>query len=186
MIKGGGYLGANNWKEIVWLCVHFTLKRTSSGMCRVGQNRMYTPYMTVHFVIFQPNIPDTHHICLFGSGQPQACVPMVKRTVHECPYLSQQQHRFGSAFTSHSTHTSSSMWIWGVAHSAWVPLPLAAARSLWLCVHFPLNAHELKHVDLWSSAQCMSALTSRSSQVTLSLCLLSTQRTRAQACGFVV
>jgi len=29
---------------------------------RVGQNRIYTPYMTVHMVISLPKIPYTHRI----------------------------------------------------------------------------------------------------------------------------
>jgi hypothetical protein len=33
-------------------------------MCRVGQNRMYTPYMTVYLVISQPKLPYIHCICM--------------------------------------------------------------------------------------------------------------------------
>jgi hypothetical protein len=32
------------------------------AICRVGQNRIYTPYMTVYMVISLPNIPYTHRI----------------------------------------------------------------------------------------------------------------------------
>jgi len=35
---------------------------------RVGQNRTYTPYMTVYLVIFLPKLPYIHHI--YGLGQP--------------------------------------------------------------------------------------------------------------------
>ena len=31
-------------------------------MCKVGQNRIYTPYMTVYLVISQPKIPYIHRI----------------------------------------------------------------------------------------------------------------------------
>jgi hypothetical protein len=31
-------------------------------MCRAGQNRIYTPYMTVYMVISLPKIPNTHRI----------------------------------------------------------------------------------------------------------------------------
>ena len=35
---------------------------------RVGQDRMYTPYMTVYLMISLPKIPYTSYI--YGSGQP--------------------------------------------------------------------------------------------------------------------
>jgi hypothetical protein len=31
-------------------------------MCRVGQNRVYTPYMTVYLMISLPKVPYTHRI----------------------------------------------------------------------------------------------------------------------------
>jgi hypothetical protein len=31
-------------------------------ICRVGQDRVYTPYVTVYLVIFLPKIPYTHRI----------------------------------------------------------------------------------------------------------------------------
>ena len=37
-------------------------------ICRVGQNRIYTPYMTVYLVISLPKIPYVPYI--YGSGQP--------------------------------------------------------------------------------------------------------------------
>ena len=42
-----------------------TLVRKSlhvSFMSRVGQNRIYTPYMTVYLIISLPEIPYIHHI----------------------------------------------------------------------------------------------------------------------------
>jgi len=33
-------------------------------MSRVGQNRIYTPYMAVYLVIFLPKIPYIHRICM--------------------------------------------------------------------------------------------------------------------------
>jgi hypothetical protein len=36
---------------------------------RVGQNRIYTPYMTVSLVIYLPNILYIHRVYIYGSGQ---------------------------------------------------------------------------------------------------------------------
>jgi hypothetical protein len=46
-------------------------------MCRVGQSRMYTPYMTVYLVISLPEIP---YIApnKYGSGQPYVCVTWLR------------------------------------------------------------------------------------------------------------
>ena len=60
------------------MCVSETLStRARTGQClpkkllfahhttlvnRVGQNRIYTPYMTVYFLIFLPRIPYIHRI----------------------------------------------------------------------------------------------------------------------------
>jgi len=52
--------------------MHMVLSR----MIRVGQNRIYTPYMTVYLVISLPKIPYIHriyiyiYIYIYGSGQP--------------------------------------------------------------------------------------------------------------------
>ena len=35
---------------------------SGANICRVGQNRIYTPYMTVYFVITLPKIPYIHRI----------------------------------------------------------------------------------------------------------------------------
>jgi hypothetical protein len=50
------------------LCWQVSHSHTSHcrGTCpvpRVGQNRIYTPYMTVYLVIFLPKIPYIHRIC---------------------------------------------------------------------------------------------------------------------------
>jgi hypothetical protein len=37
-------------------------RESSMHMCRVGQNRIYTPYMTVYLVIFLPKKPYTHRV----------------------------------------------------------------------------------------------------------------------------
>ena len=55
-------------------------------VCRVGQNRIYTPYMTVYLVISLPKIPCIliiYYIC--GSGQPYMCVIIYKQ--NSCPSL---------------------------------------------------------------------------------------------------
>jgi hypothetical protein len=38
------------------------MKCATQSMCRVSQNRVYTPYMTVYFVFSLPNIPYVHRI----------------------------------------------------------------------------------------------------------------------------
>jgi hypothetical protein len=45
----------------------------ASNTCRTGQNRIYTPYMTVYLVISQPKILQKYRIYtayIYGSGQP--------------------------------------------------------------------------------------------------------------------
>jgi hypothetical protein len=37
-------------------------------ICRVGQNRIYTPYMTVHLVIFLPKLPYIHRIYMVQAN----------------------------------------------------------------------------------------------------------------------
>jgi hypothetical protein len=38
------------------------LSSVTQHFCRVCQDRIYTPYMTVYLVIFQPEIPYIHRI----------------------------------------------------------------------------------------------------------------------------
>jgi hypothetical protein len=55
------------------LCVpSYTAAWTLHLTHRVGQNRIYTPYMTVCMVISLPKIPYIHriHLYMYGSGQP--------------------------------------------------------------------------------------------------------------------
>jgi len=47
------------------------VRQLSKFMCRVGQNRIYTPYMTVYLVIFLPNYRIYTEYIFFG--QPYAC-----------------------------------------------------------------------------------------------------------------
>jgi hypothetical protein len=44
--------------------------------CRVGQNRICTPYMTVCMVNYLLKMPYIHHIyvCMYGFGQPYCFV----------------------------------------------------------------------------------------------------------------
>jgi len=39
-------------------------------IARVGQNRIYAPYMTVYLVISPPKIPYIHRIYIYAFGQP--------------------------------------------------------------------------------------------------------------------
>jgi len=41
-------------------------------MFRVGQNRIYTPYMTVYLVVSLPNFT-VYTPYIYGSGQPYTC-----------------------------------------------------------------------------------------------------------------
>jgi hypothetical protein len=43
-------------------------------MCRVGQNRIYTPYMTVYLVISLPNLPYIHRIYMVLANPSNVCV----------------------------------------------------------------------------------------------------------------
>ena len=54
----------------------------SQHVCRVGQNRIYTPYMTVCMVISLFKIPYIYRInvCINGLGQPYTNVPIEKHT----------------------------------------------------------------------------------------------------------
>jgi hypothetical protein len=71
----------------IWY-VHSALAGKSPNIRRVGQNRIYAPYMTVYLVISLPKTPYIHRICMvlanpkhiryirscmvrtFGSGRP--------------------------------------------------------------------------------------------------------------------
>jgi hypothetical protein len=43
-------------------------------MCRVGQDRIYAPYMTVYFVISLPKIPYIHRIYMVLANPTHVCV----------------------------------------------------------------------------------------------------------------
>jgi hypothetical protein len=45
-------------------CVCVVFGREITRICRVGQNRIYTPYTTVGLVNFLPKIPYMHRICM--------------------------------------------------------------------------------------------------------------------------
>jgi hypothetical protein len=46
----------------MWFCKSATLEHRGCVICRVGQNRIYTPYMTVYMVNSLPKLPYTHRI----------------------------------------------------------------------------------------------------------------------------
>jgi len=52
------------WKLVLTILLMTPDVRTGdwSFICRVGQNRIYTPYMTVYLVISLPKIPYIHRI----------------------------------------------------------------------------------------------------------------------------
>ena len=41
-------------------------------MCRVGQSRIYTPYMTIYLVMSLPNIPCIHRVYMVLSNPTNA------------------------------------------------------------------------------------------------------------------
>ena len=51
--------------NVLWVCLAVHNKRIS----RVGQNRIYTPYMTVYLVISLPSMRILT-VYIYGSGQP--------------------------------------------------------------------------------------------------------------------
>jgi hypothetical protein len=57
--KRGRFLYVYLWEGGVWGGSKI------DGMVRVGQNRIYAPYMTVYLVIFLPKIPYIHNIYIW-------------------------------------------------------------------------------------------------------------------------
>jgi hypothetical protein len=55
-----------------WLVPVCTMGK-SLIMCRVGQNRIYTPYMTVYMVNSLPKIPYTHRIYMVLANPNYVC-----------------------------------------------------------------------------------------------------------------
>ena len=47
-------------------------------MCKVGQNRIYTLYMTVYLVMSLPKIPYIHRICMVLVNPTYVCVCVVR------------------------------------------------------------------------------------------------------------
>jgi len=58
------FYGSFRKRRNAWCVRQFWLERvfTNSQIRRVGQNRMYTPYMTVYLVISLPEIPYIHRV----------------------------------------------------------------------------------------------------------------------------
>ena len=63
-------------------CVHIHTQEQNHAqyVFRVGQNRIYAPYMTGYLVISLPKIPYIHHTCIYGSGQPYVYTHMRTHT----------------------------------------------------------------------------------------------------------
>ena len=90
--------GSFPWASLLyWL--HYKHRET----CRVSQNRIYTPYMTVYLVISLPKIPYMHRIYMYLWPFLEVCVPSVVHnylTTHRScpsasswPYLLHYKHR---------------------------------------------------------------------------------------------
>ena len=56
--------------------LHCKLQAYQTHMRRVGQNRIYTPYMTVYLVISLPEIPYTHRIYMVLANPTHASLCM--------------------------------------------------------------------------------------------------------------
>jgi hypothetical protein len=50
-------------------------------ICRVGQNRIHTPYMTVYLMISLPKYR-RYTVYIYGSGQPYVFVTLLKRACY--------------------------------------------------------------------------------------------------------
>ena len=64
LIRGVGNSGKGCLLQS-WGCEHvasYSFKVLCHDIHRVGQNRIYTPYMTVYLVIFLPKLPYIHRI----------------------------------------------------------------------------------------------------------------------------
>ena len=48
-----------------------------ANICRVGQNRIYTPYMTVYLVISLTKIPYTHRIYMVLANPKHMVIPAI-------------------------------------------------------------------------------------------------------------
>jgi len=72
-------------------------------ICKVGQNRINTPYMVVYLVISLPKIPYIHriyiHIC--GSGQPYIYGEFPANNTVYAPYI----YGSGQPYTLHTSKT---------------------------------------------------------------------------------
>jgi len=60
--KSNTYLSHNGKNECKSGFVCTPVASASCQICKVNQNRVYTPYMTVYFVIFLPKIPYIYRI----------------------------------------------------------------------------------------------------------------------------
>ena len=54
------------------VCLHVRVWYACMHMCRVGQNRIYIPYMTIYLVISLPKIPYIHRpkcasMCMYSA-----------------------------------------------------------------------------------------------------------------------
>jgi len=73
------------------------LVQPTCHMPRVGQNRIYTPYMTVRMVMFLLKILHVHRIYLYmyGSGQPYTCHTAVLASAGEISWTQRFARELG-------------------------------------------------------------------------------------------
>ena len=92
---------------------HKKLERRTKAMLRVGQNRIYAPYMTVYLVISLPKIPYIHRIYMVLANPSNALL------IHFC-LASLSLSFFGSFFKlKNPTHSHSGLQV----HQHTIPAP---------------------------------------------------------------
>jgi hypothetical protein len=62
---------AKGWPEpYIYIYAQLRFLCSLAHMHRVGQNRIYTPHVTVYLVFFLPELPYIHRIYMYGFGPP--------------------------------------------------------------------------------------------------------------------
>jgi hypothetical protein len=61
------------WPTLLVHAVSVPLAQGKCEMCRIGQNRIYTPYMTVYLVISLPKLPYIHRIYMVLANPRNVC-----------------------------------------------------------------------------------------------------------------
>jgi hypothetical protein len=97
--------------SLAWItALIITHNTTLCVMCRVGQNRIYTSYMTVYFVISLPKIPYIQRIYMVLANSSHVCIHIPP--LHSS--LNLQQHPTKDrGITPQNAKQSQRGWRWG-------------------------------------------------------------------------